>query len=147
MTKCLTWRCEPCAEEGTALLEKAAGQGHVYAMFCLAQAYHAGNQHEKAVEWFAKAAETGLPKATFSLGCCLEQGEGVAAPDYPAAVGWYKCAAAAGNASAANNLCSMYTVGRGRASQIMPVHARSPPYYSPRFLRYHVTWRAISVRP
>jgi len=50
---------------------------------------------------------------------------GEAAPDFPAAVGWYRRAADAGNASAANNLFAMYTVGRGRASKTMPMHAPS----------------------
>jgi TPR repeat protein len=39
----------------------------------------------------------------------------VAAPDSPAAADWYRRAADAGIASAAVNLCDMYTVGRGRA--------------------------------
>jgi TPR repeat protein len=43
----------------------------------------------------------------------------VAAPDYPAAAVWYRRAADAGEGDAAHNLCTMYTVGRGRAWQIM----------------------------
>ena len=104
-------------EEGLALLEKAAGQGHAYAMSKLGHTHHKRRDHERAVEWFTKAAEAGLPEAMFCLGTLLDQGEGVAAvaaPDYPAA-GWYRRAADAGHGGAAFNLATMYTVGRGMA--------------------------------
>jgi TPR repeat protein len=73
-----------------ALLEKAAGQGHAYAMDALGCVYGVRQEHERAVEWYTKGAVAGLPKAKFNLGCCLEEAEGVAAPDYPAAAGWYR---------------------------------------------------------
>jgi TPR repeat protein len=44
----------------------------------------------------------------------LEEGEGVAAPDYPAAAEWYRRAADGGIGGAALNLATMYAVGRGR---------------------------------
>jgi TPR repeat protein len=50
-----------------------------------------------------------------NLGCRLDRGEGVAAPDHPAAADWYRRAADAGSGEAAYNLLSMYTVGRGGA--------------------------------
>ena len=81
--------------------------------------HHERKEYELAVEWYTMGAEAGLPKARFNLGLMLDLGEGVAAPDYPAAADWYY-AAVAGNASAANNLSQMYNVGRGRAWQIMP---------------------------
>ena len=82
-------------------------------------------EYEQAVAWFTKAAEAGLPKAMFNLGCSLEEGTGVAAPDYPAAAGWYRRAADADYAGAANNLSNMYTVGRGWTWQIMPATSSS----------------------
>ena len=97
------------------LLEKAAGQGHAYAMFWLGQEHDKRNEHEQATEWYTKGAEAGLPTAMFSLGWRLDTGEGSAAPDYPAAVGWYTSAAEAGDGKAALNLATMYSVGRGRA--------------------------------
>ena len=97
-----------------ALLEKAAEQGHAYAMFALGGIQRARQEHEQAVEWFTKGAEAGLPKAMFSLGLCLDKGEGVAVPDYPAAADWYRRAADAGHGSAASNLAAMYCLGRGR---------------------------------
>ena len=95
-----------------ALLEKAAGQGHAYAMFWLGQTHAKWEEHEQAMEWFTKAAETGLPAAMFCIGCCLDKGEGAAAPDYPKAADWYRRAADAGDGDAAVNLATMYTVGR-----------------------------------
>ena len=103
-----------------ALLEKAAGHGHVYAMDTLAFIHDERKEHERATEWYTKGAEAGVPKAMFILGCRLDDREGVAAPDYPAAAGWYRRAADAGVREAANNLATMYAVGRGRAWQIVP---------------------------
>jgi len=97
-----------------ALLEKAAGQGHANAMFELGRMHHARKEHVQAVEWFTKGADAGLPTAMFVLGCFLDNGEGVAAQDYPAAAGWYRRAAQAGHGDAANNLSTMYIDGRGR---------------------------------
>ena len=51
-----------------ALLEKAAGQGHAYAMFTLGAVHFLWNEHEEAVRWYTKSAEAGLPKAMFNLG-------------------------------------------------------------------------------
>ena len=108
-----------------ALLEKAAGQGHVYAMDNLRSVHDERKEYEQAVTWATKGAEAGLPKAMFDLGLLLDQGLGVAAPDYPAAADWYRRAADSGVGEAANNLCQMYTVGRGRARQIMPATSSS----------------------
>ena len=80
-------------------------------------------EYEQAVEWFTKGAEAGLPEAMFNLGSCLDQGKGLAAPDYLAAENWYRRAADAGHKYAAWNLSNMFSVGRGRASQMMPMPA------------------------
>jgi len=103
-----------------ALMEKAAAQGHAYAMCTLGDIYLQRKEHEEAVKWYTKGSEAGLPKAMFGLGCYLDEGEGVAAPDYPAAAGWYRRAADAGYAPAANILSGMYNVGHGRAWHMMP---------------------------
>ena len=92
-------------------------------MYALGSIGSVRKEHEQALEWLTKCAETGLPKAMFSLGYRLDSGTGVATPDYPAAAEWYRRAADAGHGSAANNLCAMYQVGRGMASQIMPLPA------------------------
>ena len=57
----------------------------MYAMYILGSVHKARKEYEQAVTWFTKGAEAGLPKAMFKLGLCLDSGEGVAAPDYPAA--------------------------------------------------------------
>jgi TPR repeat protein len=87
----------PDSDEGMGLLEKAAGQGHAYAMYALGGIHDVRKEHEQAVAWFTKAAEAGLPEAMFDLGCCLNMGEGVAAPDPLAAMDWYRRAADAGH--------------------------------------------------
>ena len=68
----------------------------------------------------------------FSLGVTLDKGEGVAAPDTPAAAGWYRLAADTGHAGAASNLCRLYTLGRGWAWQVLA--ATSFHIVDPRFL-------------
>ena len=102
-----------------AFLEKAAGQGHVHAMYVLGETHFHRKEHERAVAWFTKSAEAGLPRAMHNLGCRLEKGEGVAAPDYLEAAGWYRRAADAGNGGAAKNISNMYTLGRGWAWQMI----------------------------
>jgi TPR repeat protein len=87
-TICL--RCQPWAEEGVALLEAAAGQGHAYAAHVLGDIHQVRKEYEQALQWYTKAAEAGLPKAMFGLGVLLDKGEGMAAADYPAAADWYR---------------------------------------------------------
>jgi hypothetical protein len=106
-------------EEGMALLEKAAGQGHAYAMNALAGIHHVRKEYELALQWYLKGAETGLPVAMFNFGFALDAGD-ITTPDYLAAAGWYRRAGEAGHDVAANNLSHMYAVGRGRVRQIMP---------------------------
>jgi TPR repeat protein len=112
-------------EAGTALLEKAAGQGHVYAMDMLRGIHDTRKDYEQAVKWATMGAETGLPRAMFNLGNILDRGRGVAAPDYPAAADWYQRAADVGDGNAASNLSVMYAVGRGRAWQKLLAPASS----------------------
>jgi TPR repeat protein len=112
-TKASICGCRPWAEECTSLLEKAAGQGHAYAMHTMANIHRARKEHEQAVAWLTKGAEAGLPRARRSLGRYLEEGNGPAAPNCPAAAAWYKRAGEAGDAEAAGALSNMYAVGRG----------------------------------
>ena len=98
-----------------ALLEQAAGQGHAYAMDVLGSIYSQRDEHEQAMGWTTKGAEAGLPRAMFNLGRSLNLGEGVAAPEFPAAAYWYRRAADAGIGAAAANLSSLYILGSGGA--------------------------------
>ena len=111
---------------GIGLLEKAAGQGHAYAMLKLAEIYDSTKEYDIAFGWLEKGAETGLPQAMYNLGCCFDRGKGVAAPDYLVAADWYRRAADAGDADAAFNMSHMSTVGRGWAWQVqcLPPHVR-----------------------
>jgi TPR repeat protein len=51
-----------------ALLEKAAGQGHVYAMISLRDIHHNRKEYSQVLEWIRMGAEIGLPTAMFDLG-------------------------------------------------------------------------------
>jgi len=51
-----------------AFLEKAAGQGHAYAMTALGSIHHVRMEYAQAVGWYSKGAEAGLPQAKFNLG-------------------------------------------------------------------------------
>ena len=131
-----------------ALLEKAAAQGHAYAMDALRGIHNARKEYEQATAWLIKAAEAGWPDAMFNLGACLDSGKGVAAPDYPAAADWYRRAADAGDAEAAENLSHMYILGRGWARRIMPASSSSTLWALVSCIKWrHMTWRAISARP
>ena len=57
-----------------ALLEKAAGQGHAYAMVTLGGIHCTREEHGQVMQWTTQAAETGLPKAMYNLGWCLDTG-------------------------------------------------------------------------
>jgi len=100
-------------QEGMALLEKAAGQGHVHAMSALGDMLFVRKDFTQAVQWLTEAAEAGLPIAMFNLGACLDQEGSPSALDHPAAADWYRRAADAGHGGAATNLSAMYQVGRG----------------------------------
>ena len=80
------------------------------------------------MEWYKKGAEAGLPDAMYNLGYALDTGEGVAAPDHPAAADWYRRAADAGVGEAAGNLASMYSVGRGRAWHVSSSSTCTPSF-------------------
>ena len=80
-----------------ALLEKAAGQGHAYAMDELGCIHREREEHEQALKWFTKGAGAGLPLSMFNLALYLDEGKGMAAPDYPAAAVWYRRAADVGH--------------------------------------------------
>ena len=103
-----------------ALLEQAAGQGHAHAMHALGQCHAARKDFEQAKAWYTQA---GLPKSMFNLGNMYDMGLGMAAAAPDMAAVWYRRAAEAGCGASANNLASQYTVGRGRAWQI--IHATS----------------------
>ncbi len=56
-------------------LIKAAANGHAYAQYMVGIRYRS-SQPEKACQWFANAANQGLPKAQYEYGRCLAYGFG-----------------------------------------------------------------------
>ena len=114
-SKCFMFMCQPYAEEGTELLEKAATQArarvrHVCVGTGVLQEERARASHEMAHQ----GRRGRVAVCEFSLGTMLDMGEGRAAPDYPAAAGWYRRAVDAGIGDAAHNLSTLYTVGPGQ---------------------------------
>jgi len=74
MTTCSIPWCQPWTKEGTALLEKAAGQGHACAMNVLGSIHSVRKEHEQAVAWYRKGVEVGLPKASSTSGPASKRG-------------------------------------------------------------------------
>ena len=95
-------------------------------MHALGSIYYERKEHERAVGWYTKGAEAGLPQAMFNLGCSLDGWEGnrIGGSDVPAAAEWYRRAADApgGFGPALANLRSMYLVGRGRVCRSYACH-------------------------
>ena len=67
----VSWSSPPAREQdamdrGVAMLREAADQGHVMAQHFLGALYDSGEgvpqSYERAAEWYAKAAEQGLPE-------------------------------------------------------------------------------------
>jgi len=50
------------------LLEKAAVQGHAFAMNKVGNIHGGRDEYEQALHWFTKGAEAGLPMAMFNVG-------------------------------------------------------------------------------
>jgi len=93
----------------------AAGKGDTQAQFNLAYNYEHGigapvNLNE-AINWYTKAADAGVPKANFCLGCIYAADEGYI--DYPAAYSRLEAAASAGFPRAGYVLFAMYGEGVG----------------------------------
>jgi hypothetical protein len=72
---------------------------------------------------YTKAAEAGLPKAMFALGCCLDQGEGTHTLDHPAAAGWYK-QGLGGYCSPRHSTPFEDSSHGGQGESLMPLHTR-----------------------
>lgn len=99
-------------------LEKLAKDGDVRAQNQLGVIYQKGSGIEqdmqKAVYWYAKAAEAGHPTSMANLGAMYLKGNGVP-QDIGTAVTWFEKAAAEGNQAALYNLAQLYLSGTGVA--------------------------------
>lgn len=100
-------------------LELLVDEGNYAACYDLGQLYyHGGNGMEKdirkAILYFIKAADNGIPEAAYQLGKIYETGvENVLAADQRLSFEWYTRAAEACIPEAENNLGSCYFFGRG----------------------------------
>ena len=128
-----------------ALLEKAAGQGHAYAMNELGSVHLEWEDYERAVEWFTNGAEA-------FAGCNVEP--------------WVQTRPGGGRGGARPPSGGRLVQARGRrrfrGGRVQsPLHVHCRPRWgladSAHLLRIHIlvsrvkwrhmTWRAISTRP
>jgi TPR repeat protein len=75
------------------------------------EAYDDGS-YAQALQWYAKAAEQGNPRAEFRLGALYESGRGVR-QDFALAAAWYRKAAERGDIEAELSLAALYSNGFG----------------------------------
>ncbi len=106
-------------------LAKAAGQGHAISMFNLAGLLvndriplkegekDRARQYAEGVDWYRRAAETGLERARVAYGIILMRGDYGAKPDAAQAASYLIPTAEAGNLEAMNALGNMYEIGNG----------------------------------
>ncbi len=93
-----------------------AEKGDLPAMLRLGALYENGFGVErnfgKALEWYRKAGDAGLPEAVYNVGICYEIGMGTAV-NLDRAVAQYRLAAEKGLAQASYKLAGMYFTGLG----------------------------------
>ncbi len=95
-------------ERAIELLEVAASTGSWEAMFWLGEIYRRGKvqvlDHQRAILWYARAAEAGDIRSQEKLAEMLTKGDGVPAPQPEAAGRYYRLAAYAGSRFAQGEL-------------------------------------------
>lgn len=105
-------------EAALEVLLPAALAGDPNAQNIVGDAFDGGNgverDHEKAREWWTKAADLGFSKAQYNLGRMLSAGRDGLSPDYELAQDYLTKAAAQGNGDALNELGLMHALGRGQ---------------------------------
>jgi len=107
---------EPDLALATDLLTKAAESGYAAAQYNLGVAYERGQgvplDPDFGALWYRRAAAQRLPQALYALGrIAMAEGAG----DPAQALSWYRAAAEAGLAEAANNIGLLYERGEGVA--------------------------------
>jgi len=106
-----------CPKCGAAVnVPEAAGPTNAEEQFDLGNNYYNGEgvpqDYEKAVYWYAKAAEQGYVYAQFNLAYFYEMGQGVP-QDFEKAAYWYAKAAEQGHDGAQCTLGFFYEMGQG----------------------------------
>ena len=99
-------------------MEKAAGQGHAYAMYELGSMYCVRKEYEEAVAWLTKGAEAGLPQAMYALGGIHDERN-----EHQQALEWNTKAAEAGLPDAMYDLARCLETGEGVAAKDYPAAA------------------------
>lgn len=100
--------------------ERAAACGFVTAMFALGDWFDSpqhGGQHQRALQWYLKAAEAGSVDGQIAAGTAYLMGRGTLA-DSAQAVQWYRQAATAGDVGGQYILASLYERGDGVAKDL-----------------------------
>jgi len=94
---------------------KAADNGDAVAQFNLAYIYARGfgvsQDHIKALRWFRKSAEQGLPRAQNYLGLAYIEARGGVSQNYTEAAKWIRKSAEQGDAEGAYLLAGLYSRG------------------------------------
>lgn len=97
-------------------LRRAAEMKDLYAYFAIGYSYEYGEgvrkSHTKAVQWYRKAANSGLAVGQFNLGDMYQDGKGVV-QNKTQALKWYLKAAEQGHTVAQYKLGLMYARGEG----------------------------------
>ncbi|KAF9134816.1 hypothetical protein BGW39_005726 [Mortierella sp. 14UC] len=103
------------AEDITDIFTRAI-LGDASAQISIAELYKDGEEvpqdHERAMEWYMKAAEQGDPTAQWNVGSLYNHGLGVS-EDFLKAMAWYRRAARQGCAMAHYSIARLYEYGQG----------------------------------
>ncbi len=95
----------------------SANSGDAVAQFDLAYLYARGmglsQNHHKAMSWFKKSAQQGLPRAQNHLGLAYIEARGGIEQNYSKAAEWFQKSAMQGDAEGAYLLAGLYVRGRG----------------------------------
>ena len=96
------------------LLEIAASRGSWEAMYWLGFAYRSGKMHDmqRAIVWYARAAEAGEVRSQEALAEMLTNGDGLPAPQREAAGRYWRLAAYAGSSAAQTTLGNLLRDGK-----------------------------------
>ncbi|MDX2257859.1 MAG: DUF2610 domain-containing protein [Hyphomicrobiaceae bacterium] len=95
------------------LLELAASRGSWEAMYWLGSIYNRDErEHDRAIVWHARAAESGDSRSQESLADMLQRGDGIPAPQPEAAGRYWRLAADAGRLTAQMQLARLLRDGK-----------------------------------
>lgn len=102
---------------GMELIQQAADQGHIDAIYTLGYCYETGSHvdgvdHAKALSYFRPLAENEIAAGQFKMGLYYELGDGGLEADSVKAIEYYQLAAAQGHGEAMCYLGDFHRIGR-----------------------------------